>query len=57
MSKLERYVEFGIGLFYGWLYLILFIIINIILMKEYPKHYTKRLFTIPPFTNIIEKIF
>jgi len=50
-------MKIGIGLFYGWIYLIVFIFINIILMKVYPKHYTKRLFTIPPFTNVIEKIF
>lgn len=49
-------MKFGVGFFYGWIYILVFGLINLILMKVYPKHYTKRLFTLPAFTNVHEKI-
>ena len=49
-------MNFGIGLFYGWIFILLFGIANLLLMKVYPKHYTKRLFTLPTFTNSKEKM-
>ena len=49
-------MNFGIGVFYGWIFILLFGAANLILMKVYPKHYTKRLFTLPTFTNLQEKI-
>lgn len=50
-------MNFGIGVFYGWIFIVFFGVINLILMKVYPKHYTNRLFTLPTFTNLQEKIF
>lgn len=49
-------MELGIGIFYGWIFVALFGLINIILMKLYPKHYTRRLLTLPEFTSKPEKI-
>lgn len=48
-------MKFGIGVFYGWIFVLLFGAINVTLMKVYPKHYSKRLFTLPAFTNLKEK--
>jgi len=50
-------MKFGIGMLYGWIYILFFVFVNIILMFIYLKHYTKRIFTIPEFTNAKEKIF
>jgi len=49
-------MELGIGIFYGWIFIVLFGLINILLMKLYPKHYTRRLFTLPEFTSKSEKV-
>ena len=46
--------EFNFGLSNGWWFLISFILINIILMLIYPKHYTKRVLKLPDFSR--EKI-
>ena len=48
-------MELGIGIFYGWIFIALFGLINIILMRLYPKYYTRRLFTLPEFTSKSEK--
>ena len=40
----------------GWIFIAVFVVFNLILMKAFPKHYTKRLFTLPTFTNKFEKI-
>ena len=49
-------MNFGIGVFYGWIFILLFGAANLILMKIYPKHFTKRLFALPAFTNSQEII-
>ena len=49
-------MNFGIGVLYGWIFVLLFGASNLILMKVYPKHYTKRLLTLPTFTNLQEKV-
>jgi len=49
-------MDFGLGLLNGWIYVLIFGLINLILMKIYPRHYTKRLFTLPTFTNARGKI-
>ena len=49
-------MEIGIGIFYGWIFIAIFGLINGLLMKLYPKHYTRRLFTLPTFTDTKEKV-
>jgi|GEM_PF-356780 len=49
-------LEFGMGILYGWIFVAIFGLINIALMIMYPKHYTRRLFTLPEFTSKSEKV-
>ena len=49
-------MEIRIGIFYGWIFIAIFGLMNLILMRLYPKHYTRRLFTLPTFTDTKEKI-
>ncbi len=50
-------MKFGIGIFYGWIFIVFFGLISLVSMKVYPKHYSQRLFTLPTFTNLREKVF
>jgi len=49
-------MELGIGIFNGWIFATLFGLMNVVLMRLYPKHYTRRLLTLPTFTSKPEKI-
>jgi len=41
---------------YGWIFVFAFLIINITLIIIFPKHYAKRLFTIPPFNSKLSMV-
>lgn len=43
--------EFSIGLINGWWFLLLFLILNLILMWVFPKHYKAKILHLPNFDN------
>ena len=52
---MEFIKDFEIEILNGWLFLALFLFSNIILTNKYPKHFKKRVFSMPKFANTIEK--
>ncbi|MDP4177198.1 MAG: methyltransferase [Bacillota bacterium] len=44
-------IEFQLGFYNAWWFLLVFIIINIILMVIYPSHYTKRVLKLPDISK------
>ena len=46
-----------IDLWNGWIFLVAFIFLNAILVLIYPKHFAKRVFTMPTLSNKNERFF
>jgi len=53
---MKNIFEFHPGIINGWIFLVIFLLVNIIFILQFPKHFSKRLFELPPFQTKLQFI-